>query len=434
MPSNYDVIVVGAGPAGSTAACFAARAGLKTALLERGPYPGSKNMAGAGLSIQDVNPLFADIAEQAPHEGYIVRQDFWLLDDHTALSMGYRNDDFARKPYNRVTVRRAVYDRWLAEQAVRAGAELLTSHRVEKLLVEGGRVVGVRVGAGAGSPREKDLRAPLTILAEGVLRLLASRAGLTDRPAANDVALYVKEAIFLPPQAVQQRFLLRPGQSAVIGFFGSPTLHLLGSGVIYACQNGISMQVGSLLSDLRRARVNPYDYLVAMKRHPAIAPLLERGRTVEYLAHQIPEGGYPNMPELVHPGCLIAGDAAGFVNGTHGINLAMLSGKFAADAAQYAHDRGDFGRRALRAYRDLLEDSYLLRDYRANARAPGFWRSHPDMFDRYGHITHEMAYHAAMVYPVPRRTKRGLLWREIKNAQPLSRTARDFLQALAALY
>lgn len=430
MPQAYDVIVVGAGPAGATAAYFTAQAGLKTALLERGPYPGSKNLGGAGLYVHMVEPLFPDLMQTLPHDGEIVRQEFWLLDDHAALAFGYRNDDFARPPHNRLSVLRAKLDPWLAQQAVKAGAKLLTSHHVEKLLVEGGKVVGVRVG----KPQGRDLYAPLTILAEGVNRLLATSAGLAPRPQATEVSLYVKEIVSLPPETIQERFGLLPGQAAVIGFYGGNTLHLSGTGSIYTCQHGVGINSGVLVKTLQQAKVNPFDFLVAVKRHPALAPLLEGGRTVEYAAHLIPDGGYPAIPELVHPGCLLTGDAAGFVNGTHGINLAMHSGKMAADTARYAFDRGQFDRHTLNAYRDLLDDSFVMQDMKANRHVPGYYEHNKDLYDRYGHFVHETAYHVAMVYPVPRRLKRGLLWKEIRTAQPLWRTARDAINTLRVMY
>ncbi|MCB1824176.1 MAG: FAD-dependent oxidoreductase, partial [Candidatus Competibacteraceae bacterium] len=108
-PANqqFDVIVVGAGPAGSAAALLAARAGLKVLLLERGEYPGAKNVSGAvfyGSAI--LNELIPNWWEQAPVERPVCRRDIAFMSPTTAVALDFRcaGPGFATAPYNGFTV------------------------------------------------------------------------------------------------------------------------------------------------------------------------------------------------------------------------------------------------------------------------------------------------------------------------------------------
>ena len=117
---QFDVIIVGAGPAGSVAALLSARAGLKVLLLERGEYPGAKNVSGAvfyGSAI--LNQLIPNWWEQAPVERYICRRDIAFMSPTTAVALDFRSAGagYATAPYNGFTVLRPKFDRWLAAQA-----------------------------------------------------------------------------------------------------------------------------------------------------------------------------------------------------------------------------------------------------------------------------------------------------------------------------
>ncbi len=76
---KFDAIVVGAGPAGSAAALALARKGLTTVLIERGEYPGAKNVMGGVLYRQMLENLVPDFEDQAPLERPVVEQRIVLL-------------------------------------------------------------------------------------------------------------------------------------------------------------------------------------------------------------------------------------------------------------------------------------------------------------------------------------------------------------------
>jgi electron transfer flavoprotein-quinone oxidoreductase len=128
----FDVIVVGAGPAGSTAAYVMAKAGLNVALLERGASPGSKNVFGGTLYTTVLNRLIPNFWEQAPIERHVKGVRIFLISPTNSVSIGIDSEEHNKPPYNNsFTVSRARFDQWYARQAEVAGALLLTNTVVD---------------------------------------------------------------------------------------------------------------------------------------------------------------------------------------------------------------------------------------------------------------------------------------------------------------
>jgi electron transfer flavoprotein-quinone oxidoreductase len=383
---RFDLIVVGAGPAGAAAALRAAGSGLDVAVLERGPAPGSKNVMGGvvyGHAVREALPDFSPAG--APVERIVTEQGYWLLTAEDALRLAFKSPGHAVPPENCFTVLRARWDPWFAERAEEAGAMLLSGTTVTGLIREGdapdGRVVGVRTDRPDG-----DLLADAVIVAAGVHslpELLASRPGGEIPPQA--VALAVKEVVHLGEQLVSDRFGLKGLEGAAYELVGEFTGGLPGIGFLYTNRDTVSVGVGVVLADLAAAGVKPYDLLDRVKGHPVIGPYLAGGKPVEYSAHLIPEGGYDRIPRLVGDGWLAAGDAAGLVNSMRreGSNLAVMSGLFAADAVVNAKRRGDFSARTLGSYVEALKGSFVFQDLRRYRLAMPYLAAHREFFTLY---------------------------------------------------
>ena len=142
---DVDVVVVGGGPAGSCAALVAARAGLSVVLLERGPFPGSKNMYGGVVYPRILDELIPDWWEEAPIQRWVTRRSTMLLTETQALTVDFRAGAWGAPPYNGATAYRPDFDNWLAGHAQAAGAQLITSTTATGLLRDSaGTVIGVR--------------------------------------------------------------------------------------------------------------------------------------------------------------------------------------------------------------------------------------------------------------------------------------------------
>ncbi len=374
-PEQFDVIVVGAGPAGSAAALVTARAGLKVLLLERGEYPGSKNVSGAALYGSAIlHDLIPNWWEQAPVERYICRRMLSFMSPETSVSLDFRSTTYAEPPYNGFSILRPKFDRWFAAQAEAAGAFLLNAAVVDDVLWDDGRVIGVRVRREAG-----DICANVVIACDGANSFLAKKAGLQREFHTHEMSLGVKEVIGLDEQTICERFQLTGGEGVAIEYLGAITGEVHGGGFLYTNRDSLSLGVIGQISSFVEHRQRPYELLERFKAHPSVAPLVRGGTLREYSAHIIPEAGWDMLPQLYTDGMLVAGDAAAlcFVAGLYfeGINYAIQSGLAAGETAIAAHRASDFSVQTLARYTEHLRQRQVLTDFERYRHTPGFINS-----------------------------------------------------------
>lgn len=370
MSKTFQAIVIGAGPAGSSAALIMARAGLDVALVERGAFPGEKNMFGGVLhrlpSLEEIIPDFWNKAALGRH---IIKKGVTFMTADSSFSTIIEAGSFDKAPFNGYSIFRPRFDNWLAQEAVKAGATLITRATVDELVYKNGKLAGVSVQGRGG-----ELLAPVVIAADGVLSFIAKKAGLR-QPAFNpaQMAVGVKALLDMPREMIDDRFGLVREQGFANEFVGC-TAGVRGGGFLYTNYDSLSIGLVFHLASLRTSGKTPYDLLNAFMEQPQVAKMICGGKLQEYSAHLIPEGGYDMIPELVGDGILVAGDAAAFCNATglnlEGINLASHSGVLAGKAVVEAHHNRDFSKQGLSHYKKLLEESYVIKDLKLYRKAP----------------------------------------------------------------
>ena len=367
--TDTDIIVVGAGPAGSCAAIAAAKAGKRVVLIERGPFPGSKNMYGGVIYPRILDELIPDWFEHAPIQRWVVRRSTMLLSDTGALNIDYRSNAWGQAPYNGATAYRPDFDNWLAQQAVAAGAELICSTTVTGLLRDAqGRINGITTDRPDG-----DLTASVVIACDGVNSFIAKDAGLYASVDANNYTLGVKETLSLAKSVIDERFGVRDNQGVDIEILGG-TCGVNGGGFIYTNLDTIALGVVLKLPKLSAQKKRPEEIIAELKRHPAIAPLIEGAEVIEYSAHVIPEAGLDMMPKMVADGLLVAGDAAALCLAAgiwlEGVNFAMASGMYAGQSAAQAVTAGNTSVSGLQSYTKKLNETFVLKDHKKLRKIP----------------------------------------------------------------
>ncbi len=389
--SYFDAVVVGAGPAGSTAALQMARNGLRVALFERGSYPGSKNMFGGVLYTESTAQIVPEFWNEAPLERIVTRDTLFFLDYDSAVELGFTGLRFGKAPFNKITAMRPHFDRWLAKKAVEAGVVLQTGTLVRRLLYEKktigrGAVCGVTLDDGSS------VQADLVILAEGVSAFLTKEAGLAKAISAKQLSLWVREVISLPKEKIEDRFHLENNEGAVLAMLGHPTTQTIGLAGIFTNRESISLSLGVSLDKIAQNRLILPDLLTRLKNHPYIRRLIAGGKSESYAAHLIPLGGKSTQPKFYADGLLVAGDAAVMISGRRGSDLAMLSGKAAAETAIHARSKQDFSANILKGYEKRLAGSFYMKNIKKAADTVSYYAEKSDSDYLINTTINELAY------------------------------------------
>jgi electron transfer flavoprotein-quinone oxidoreductase len=364
--ADFDVIVVGAGVAGSTAATRMAKKGLNVLLVDRAKPIGSKNLSGGVLWGHDLDEVFPNWWAEAPVERPITTKGVAFLTKESSLNATFSTASWKQPPYNAFSVLRARFDLWLSEQAAKAGVTVIDGVNVEHLAIED--VNGVRTVKGVVQAGET-ITGDCVILCDGANSRLSMDLGVRGKLDREGYVTGVKQVIKFPSeQALQDRFAIGPNEGVAIEYvMGYLENGAKAGGFLYTNKDTVSLGVVVNLDSIWEKGVYNHKIMEAFRTHPAIAALLQGGEMVEYGAHLVPVGMGDIVPQLYGNGWLIAGDAAGFVysNGLviHGMNYAARSGILAADACVHAKKNGGFTEHNLSTYKRMIDDSIIMQDF-----------------------------------------------------------------------
>ncbi|MBF0622735.1 MAG: 4Fe-4S dicluster domain-containing protein [Magnetococcales bacterium] len=378
---TYDVVIVGAGPAGLSAACRLVQLAesqdraISVCVLEKASRVGGHILSGALLESDFLLEIGVDPAD-APLDAEVKDESYLLLGKEDGFSIP-GPAAWSNKGNYLVSLGRLC--RWLAEKAEAGGVEIYPGFAAVDLLMENNHVVGVRTGDmgrdKTGRPGENfqpgmDIRAPITLIAEGCRGSLAGQAihrfGLNANASPATYALGFKEtwevSSGMPGEVVH-----------TLGYPLAESVH--GGGYIYR-PDRTHLALGLVIGlDYANPRLDPFQLFQKWKAHPKVRPFLEHGNLLSYGARTLSEGGWQSLPKLTFPGGMLLGDSAGFMDAARlkGIGGAIYSGRVAADVAADALAQDDYSDHAFAAYSDTLkEGSYGQRLRAVSNVRPGF--------------------------------------------------------------
>lgn len=425
---KFDVIVVGAGLAGNTAAYLLAKAGLEVLVIERGEKVGAKNVTGGRLYSHSLEKIFPDFASEAPVERKITKEKISFVTGSGATTVEYAAKKLGEQGKATYSILRSRFDPWMAEKAENAGAMYITGIRVDEVLLRDGKVCGVRAG-------EEEMLADMVLLADGVNSLLAQQLGMKKELDPSQVAVGIKEVIELGEDVINERFGVSSEEGVAWLFAGDTTGGNIGGGFLYTDKDSLSVGIVTTAGDVGHSEVAPREMVERLKTHPLVQPLIKGGRLVEYSAHLVTEGGYAMIPELYRDGVLVAGDAAALVMNMgytiRGMDLCIESGRLAAETIIAAKEAGDFSKQFLSRYETALNNSFVMEDMKHYRKMPAFIENHR-IFEQYPGMIDEVMSGLFMMYgqkPV-KLTKKGMA--AVKKVGMLN-LAKDAIKGLGAI-
>ncbi len=384
---EFDVVIVGAGPAGLAAAirlkqlAAAAGAELSVVVLEKGSAVGAHILSGAVIDPKGLNRLIPDWKERGAPVETPVRSDKFLILSQRGT---YRLPNLLMPPlmsnHGNYIVSLGALCIWLGEVAAEMGVEIYPGFAAAEVLYDdNGRVVGVATGdmglkrdgePGDNFVRGMELRGKYTFFAEGargsLTKQLIKRFDL-EKGEPQKYGIGLKELWQVKPDKHE------PG--LVQHTFGWPLDSRTGGGsFLYHYGDGL-VSVGFVVHlNYQNPYLSPYEEFQRFKTHPAIRRTLEGGKRIGYGARALTEGGWQSIPELTVPGGALLGCAAGFMNvprikGSHNAilsGIAAAEAAFAAMAEGRAHDR-------LEAYEREVRSGDIARDLKPVRNAKPLW-------------------------------------------------------------
>jgi geranylgeranyl reductase family protein len=356
-----DVIIVGAGPGGSTTAAYLAAAGLDVLLLEKSSFPREK-VCGDGLTPRAVKELVGLGIPTREQDGWIRNQGLRVIGGGVRLQLAW--PELASFPDYGLVRPRLDFDETLARHAEKVGARLLEGTSVTGPVLDerSGRVVGVTAcevdDHGKATGEARTYRAPVVVAADGNSSRLSLSLGLTkrdDRPMGVAVRTYFTSPRHDDDWLESWLELWAPDDK------GKPAL-LPGYGWIFGVGDGTSnVGLGALNTTSQFGKV---DYRDVMKRWVAGLPP-EWGYTDDNQVGPIRGAALPmgfNRQPHYTRGLVLVGDAGGMVNpfNGEGIAYAMESGRLAADVLVQASSRATDAQRerVLASYPRVMKDAW----------------------------------------------------------------------------
>ncbi len=342
MNNSFDIIIVGAGPAGTTAAFYAAKKGLKTLLLDKDQFPRDK-ICGDALSgksigiLRDMNLL--EEIQDLP--GAFIQSITFSSPNNDNFNIDLRKTNLKNIPKGFV-IRRNIFDHFLFEKVKSTSVEIRENFSVSDVIQNDGYVTGVS-GKDRISGEKLEFTAKIVFGADGYSSMVSRKMNLYEHdPDHWVVALrcYYKDVAGLTDQ-IELHYV----DEVVPGYFWIFPLE----------ENYANVGIGMLHSIIKKRNIDLRQALEKTINSPAFKERFAKARPQEKpVGWNLPVGS--KRRRSYGNGFLLLGDAAGLIDPFtgEGIGNAMYSGKYAVERAAEAIEANDFSSDFLSVFEDRL--------------------------------------------------------------------------------
>nr|MDO8114475.1 FAD-dependent oxidoreductase [Candidatus Sigynarchaeota archaeon] len=365
VDSVFDIIVVGAGPAGLSCGIHAAEKGLKVLVLERAEAIGDKNSSGCALSPKCWRDFLfmSRLIDEVPHRATTLATMHFIDDQRRETSsISYSASKRfaayqAAKDFLTMNVYRKDLDTWLEKLAREKGAIIKTSATVTAIKPAAEKVDGTIPCKDVEVNESVHYFAPLIIGSDGVFSQVCKSEGLQEKWRNNDLALMVTIDYQAAPSRIDE-------------FYGDATLHYFYGanfpiGYVFFNHDGFHVGLGHYISWFTSHKISPSRVLEEFLSTPSVQRIIKivEGKPREFQAHCVP---FVSSPRQTHgDGFLVLGDAAGLICPleAEGVYYAMVAGKSAAEVAVEARAARDYSYTRLSKYGRLIKDGPIGREF-----------------------------------------------------------------------